>query len=266
LTNALPYIAGFTDQYVAPPGPPQWFFFEFSITNPVNGLLFELYSLSGDADLVLQKDGIPGQWPYFDGSFMEGTNAEQIVVRPSFDFPDLRGNWYLGVYNNEATNVAYRIRATITDTNGMLISGMPLSFTLSPLLLGGLLQWNSVVGETYEIQLATTTFPPDWTAIARVVATTTCSTFLFPPGSSGFIRVIQVPPAEGLVPRLKIQYLRPDRVRISWPTSAVGFTLQYADSLTGPWNDLNLPVNVILNELVVFDTIGPGARFYRLVK
>jgi subtilisin-like proprotein convertase family protein len=266
LTNAIPYIADFTNQYVAPPGPPRWFFFEFSITNPVDGLLFELYDMSGDADLVLQKDVPPGQWPYFDASFMEGTNAEQIVVRPSFDFPDLRGNWYLGVYNNEATNVAYTIRATTTDTNGMLLSGLPLTVTLSPLLRGGLLQWNSVVGETYEIQLATTTFPPDWTGVARIVATTTCSTFQFPSGSSGFIRVIQVPPTDGLLPRLKIQLLRPDRVRISWPTAAAGFTLQYADSLTGPWTDLGLPVTVIGNELVVFDTIGPGPRFYRLVK
>ena len=81
LTNAVPYVADLTNLYVAPPGPPRGFFFEFSITNFVDALLFELYGLSGDADLVLQKDVPPGQWPYFDGSFRLGTSPEQIVVR-----------------------------------------------------------------------------------------------------------------------------------------------------------------------------------------
>jgi hypothetical protein len=145
---------------------------------------------------------------------------------------------------------------------------MPLSFSLSPLPppRGGLLQWNSVVGETYEIQLATTTFPPDWSAIATVIATTTCSTFDFPSGSSGFIRVVQIPPSGGSLPKLRIQFLRPDRVRISWPTSFAGFTLQYANSPAGPWATLGLPITVIGSELVVFDTIGAGPRFYRLFK
>src|SRR5262249_3216267 len=42
LTNDVPYVAALTNQYVAPPGPPRWFFYEFSVTNFVNAILFEL--------------------------------------------------------------------------------------------------------------------------------------------------------------------------------------------------------------------------------
>jgi len=57
---------------------------------------FELYHLSGDADLVLQREVPPGMAPYFDESFRVGRETEQIVVRTSYEVPDLRGKWYLG--------------------------------------------------------------------------------------------------------------------------------------------------------------------------
>ena len=62
----------------------------------------------------------------------------------------MRGNWFLGIYNNESTNVAYTIRA-VTPTNGLLLSALPLNMTLSPLAppRGTLVQWNGVVGEIY---------------------------------------------------------------------------------------------------------------------
>src|SRR5439155_19264888 len=89
LTNGIPYVAGPTNQFLAPPGPPRGFFFEFSITNYADAVLFELYNLPGDADLVLQKDVPPGQAPYFDGSFRTGLTHEHIVVRANLENPDL---------------------------------------------------------------------------------------------------------------------------------------------------------------------------------
>ena len=83
--------------------------------------------------MVLQRDVPPGQAPYFDGSFQLDTKPEQIVVRAGPDLPDLRGNWLLGVYNNEPTNVAYTIRATTPSTNGLLVSALPIIITLSPM-------------------------------------------------------------------------------------------------------------------------------------
>ena len=108
LTNGIPFVvASTTDPNAAPPGPPQLLFFDFLITNSVPGVLFELYNLSGNADLVLQRDVPPTMTPYFGTSFFTGTTPEQIVLRTnsalpaSYYAPDLRGHWYLGLYNNE---------------------------------------------------------------------------------------------------------------------------------------------------------------------
>ncbi len=196
LTNATPFFASQTDPFAAPPGPPRFFFFEFDITNSVDGVLFELYNLSGDADLVLQRDVPPGQTPYFAGSFQPDTMPEQIVLRTNFALPDLRGRWFLGVYNNEPTNTAYTIRAVV-ETNSLLVSTQPLSTSgtrLSPRDV--LLQWNSIVGETYNVEFTTDLFPPiTWTVVNTVVATTPTTTFLAPvnPAGNGFYRIVQVP-------------------------------------------------------------------------
>jgi len=242
-------------------------FFDFSVTNQVSGLLFELYNLSGDADLVLQREVPPGQAPYFDGSFQLDTKPEQIVVRAGPDLPDLRGNWLLGVYNNETTNVGYTIRATTPSTNGLLVSVLPIIITLSPLAPphGVLIQWDSVVCETYLVRFSQTLFPPNWAIIGTVVATTPCSTCELPPGSSGFAQVVQGTP-NIIQPVLTIQLLPPNQVRISWSTAFPGYTLQSAPSPLGPWMNTGLPVLNLGSEYVVIDTIGPTPKFYRLFK
>jgi subtilisin-like proprotein convertase family protein len=266
LTNGVPYVAGLASPYIAPPGPPRFFFYEFSVTNYVDSMLFELYNLAGDADLVLQRDVPPGMAPYFDGSFRTGTDPEQIVVRASFNLPDLRGNWFLGVYNNESTNVAYTIRA-VTSTNGLLISALPLNMTLTPLTppRGNLIQWNGVVGEHYYIQTSTTLFPPAWTIVGTNVATTPCPTFELPAGTGGFVQVLQFAPPS-VLPQLMIQRWPGNLVRISWPTTSFGFTLQYSTSLTGPWATLQVPVAIEGSEFVVYDTVGAIPKFYRLIR
>ena len=268
LTNAVPYVANLTNQFVAPPGPPRFFFFQFEVTNAAGDLLFELYGLSGDADLVLQRDVPPGSAPYFDGSFRLNTTPEQIVVRRGFDLPDLRGQWYLGVYNNENTNVAYTIRAAVS-TNGFLISGQPIVIAISlpgPDARGILLKWNAVEGERYEIEFTPSLFPTTWNVIGTVQATTPCATFLapFPAGGIGFYRVRQVI-REPLLPlRLNIKVFPGNQVRISWPFAYPGHTLQSAPSALGPWTNVLLPVLIEGSEYAVYDLIGPGPKFYRL--
>jgi len=59
LTNGVPFTASISNQFVAPPGPPRSFFLEYDQTNYVDAILFELYGLSGDADLVLQRGTRP---------------------------------------------------------------------------------------------------------------------------------------------------------------------------------------------------------------
>jgi hypothetical protein len=258
--------------FAAPPGPPQRMFFDFIVTNAVSGVLFELYNLTGDADLVLQQATPPTMAPYFDGSYFVGTTPEQIVLRTSPDLPDLRGHWYLGVYNNELFNVAYSIRAALPNTNGMLISGQPIQFTATPLSPphGLLISWNSVAGEAYYVQYSPSVTPPvTWTSLGYVVATTPLTTFEVLPVPSGtaFYQIVQVIPTQPTsLPILQIQLAATNQVRLSWSTAFPGFTLQSELGLTATWVNAGLQVNVVGNEFVAFDTIGPVPKYYRLIK
>ena len=271
LTNGVPYVvAEATNQFVAPPGPPRFFFFQFEVTNAVDALLFELYNLIGAADLVLQRDVPPGQSPYFDGSFRLGTTPEQIVVRRSFELPDLRGRWYLGIFNNESTNLTYTIRA-VSPTNDLLVSAQPIVVTnsvIGPNPRGVLLQWNAVEGESYEIEFTPVIFPATWTVIGRVQATTPCATFLAPIPSSGlgFYRIRQVVTLLKPPLLLHIQMVPGGLVRISWPLAYPGYTLQSATGVLGPWNPVLLPVTIEDVEYVVYDPRGAGPLFYRLIQ
>jgi hypothetical protein len=275
LTNGVPFVVSSAiNPFAAPPGPPQSFFFDFLISNSVPGVLFELYDLSGDADLVLQQDVPPTMAPYFNFSDFTGTAPEQIVVRTSTGqpasshVPDLRGHWYLGVYNNESRNVAYTIRAVLPNADGLLPSAQPLKMALTPINSpqGLLISWNSVVGEHYFVQYTPSIATPViWTIIGSITATTPLTTFEVVPAPTGpaYYQVVQVVSPQ---PTLTIQLWPTNQVRISWSTAYPGFTLQSKLGLFGVWADAGLPVTVVGNDFVVLDTIGPGPKYYRLIK
>lgn len=267
LTNGVPFVANFASPFVAPPGPPQWFFFQFAQTNWTDGILFELYNLSGDADLVLQRDVPPTMPPYLAGSFQTGLAPEQIVLRSGQEIPNLMGNWYLGVFNNESVNVAYTLRAVV-QTNGLLLSGQPTIQSLVPMAPphGLLLQWNSIVGEGYEVEHSTDLVT--WAPVSGFIrATTVLTTFeILPllPGAN-FYRIVHVPASLASGATLSIQLWPPNQLRLSWSTNFPGETLQSSPSLNGPWQNVNAPVNIIGPDYVVFVPINPTPLYYRLV-
>jgi len=267
LTNGAPFRAGVSNLFAAPPGPPRTFYFEFDILEDVSGVLFELYNLSGDADLVLERDIVPTMAPYFDGSYQLGTDPEQIVVRPSYELPSLRGRWFLGVFNNEATNVGYTIRAVLPNGAGLLVSGQPLQLTIARLQPphGVLLSWNGVMGERYLVQHTDSLRSPiNWTTIGVVVATTPCPTFEVPAGGFGFYRIVQTVSAGPIGPTLTVQLVPGGRVRLSWSILFPGYTLQEKNGFGGAWVYAGLPVTVEGLEFVAYDTLAAGPKFYRL--
>ena len=67
-------------------------------------------------------------------------------------------------------------------------------------------------------------------------------------------------------PRLRIQLWSAGRVRLSWPAAYTGYTLQSSTRLSGGWADAGLTVNVVGNQDVAFDTVGPAPKYYRLIK
>jgi hypothetical protein len=265
LTNGVPYTATLRSPYVAPPGPPRSAFFMFQITNPVPGVLFELYDVSGNAGLVLQRDGLPTMAPYFGSSFLPGAGAQQIVVRSGQALADLSGLWYLGVYNNElSNNVAFTIRATL-PVSGILPSAVPLVLTNQNFgATNMLLSWYSIVGEWYQV---------NWTdgisitnSFGSILATTPMTTYVVPLQTNGTYTVTDVSVPLTASPTLHIQLWTNDIVRLYWGTNYPGFTLEYTLSVGAPgWIVVNQPVGIEGANYVVYDTIINQPKYYRLI-
>jgi len=162
LTNDVPYTMTNESPLAA-----QETFFEFDITTAPAGALFELYGMSGNVDLDLDLDTLPFSPPYSmygtpNPSANPGTNGEQIVLRTSSGPANLNGIWYLGTPNQTSGNVTYTIHAVVTDTNGLLVSGVPINPVVTLPVAGSgtgpTLTWPAVNGECYEVD-----FTPDVT-------------------------------------------------------------------------------------------------------
>jgi subtilisin-like proprotein convertase family protein len=272
LTNNIPFVAEFDGPFAAPPGAPKWLFYELDVTNSHNAILFELYNLTGDADMIVQRHVPSGMAPYFDGSFKMGTQPESVVVRIGQELADLQGKWYVGVYNNESTNVGYTVRATYPDGVGMLNTALPLMLKITPAAgpHGIVLEWNSIPGEHYYIEYSPNVLPPTFTSfpIAQpIVATTTLTAVELPIGTSqkGFFRV-RHESRLSMVPPLSIQMMSDGRLRISWSAAFPDMMVQTTGSIVGtPWVNANLPIVQEGAEFAVYYTMGPGQRFFRLV-
>jgi hypothetical protein len=66
-------------------------------------------------------------------------------------------------------------------------------------------------------------------------------------------------------PRLSIEKLAGNQVRLLWPTNAAGFTLQANTDLnTANWNAAGLPLSVIGTNNAALDSTTSGQKFYRL--
>jgi hypothetical protein len=171
-------------------------FFSFDITKTNASVLFEVYNLTGNGDLTLQKGSLPVSSPYFMNSANAGTNFEQIVLRTNGALPNLNAvSWFLGVPNQSASAVNGTIRAVLA-TNGILVSGMPINaVTTQPGGSNVQINWGpTVIGEKYEIR-TNANLVGTYGVLTGIVATGTSMTFTDPTRPSGplYYRVVQVP-------------------------------------------------------------------------
>ena len=185
------------------PGDPSQFY-RFIAPAPTTGLIFEIYDLTGEADLYIAKDVLPPQATVVYSDVKSGTTPELNVLRTNASTPDLAGTYFLEVrFPVTATNqVDYTIRAA-TRVGGILESGQPLvAVFLPPVGTGGpRIQFNSVPGETYEFEYTDDIFanPVVWTpAPPPIMATGTVTTADVPAvpssGAPGrFYHLIQIP-------------------------------------------------------------------------
>jgi len=195
LTNGIPFTN------TAPPGPDVTTFYEFDITTNVPAALFELYKLNGNVDLTLDRGTLPYAPPYFGSSFNPGTNREQIVIRTNLLGTNIVSSWFLAVPNETSSNVTYTIRAVVS-TNGLLISGVPITVTATPpppgSTYGPTLNWPGVPGEWYEVQATPNILTPTpWPTIATFEADGENVTYTDPTpitnNPAQFYRILQIP-------------------------------------------------------------------------
>jgi subtilisin-like proprotein convertase family protein len=116
-------------------------------------LLFEIYGLDGEADLLVARDNPPGSNPNSLSALKPGLLNELIVVTES-QFSQLGGQWYVDVRFPATNQVNFTVRAA-TRQDGLLQSGTPLVGIYSlPTEVGQtpILRWNAIPGETYQVQ------------------------------------------------------------------------------------------------------------------
>ena len=118
LTNGVPF------DFTIGPGADLTNFFHLLVTNTLTSTLtnyvgaihFELYNLSGNGDLTVQTNALPLAPVFFHSSQQSGRIPELIYIHTNSALTNLAADWYLGVPNNEATQISYTILAVI-DTN-----------------------------------------------------------------------------------------------------------------------------------------------------
>ena len=201
--HLVPLTDGVVRHFRSLPGPAIEWFYVFTNTTPGAGILFEVFGMTNNVDLVVGKDFIPFAQPYTAFSANSGFVNETIVVRTNqpanFVTNDLTGVWYLGVPNNSSSTAWYNIRASLS-TNGVLTNsqGFTTTLTLPPPAgtNGPTLRWTTILGNCYQPQTS-----PDlsiWTSVgAPIQATSSTLTFTdtnaIVPTASRYYRILQVP-------------------------------------------------------------------------
>ena len=199
--SAIPLVNGVPLPYTTPAG--QTSFFSFDITQTNAAVLFELYNLSSNALVNLNRGGIlPMSSPYYaTSSVAPSMSYQQIVLRTNITgLTNLNQiSWFLGVPNTNSSPINYTIRAAL-QTNGMLISGLPIGTKVSQSGNTNVqLAWNPTVsGETYEVLTnANLAASNNWAPLATNVASGTSLTFTNSIPTAGlpslFYWVVQVP-------------------------------------------------------------------------
>ena len=88
-------------------------YFSYDVTTNESGIWFQLTNLTGNVNLVASQTPFPDLATFSYGSFNSGTNNESIIVFTNSDpIPLTPGHWYLGVFNQDPTNVNYTIVVT----------------------------------------------------------------------------------------------------------------------------------------------------------
>ena len=178
--------------------PTNSLYFSFDVNPGVNAVLFELYGLTGEANLRVSQGVLPSfaQPGNIFTAPNPGPTSQRIAIRTDA-VTNLAGPWYLEVQVLSTNVIDFTVRAA-TQQDGLLTSGEPLTVQMEvgpPLTL----TFDTIPGELYSIQATTdlSTDPVVWVRVGFEMATSDRLTFPLPaPGPTDttlFYRVVQEP-------------------------------------------------------------------------
>ena len=146
-------------------------YYKFSLLGDVGAVMFEIYNLTGPADLVVSPDVFPSVGTLQFSDIQPGTNSEQVIILAA-DIDYLSRDWYLRVSVPAGSNTTYAVRAT-TDRSGLLVSGIPITVTVSDTATNLVLNWGGVPGQYYQLDTTLGLVPPVvWTPVQTNQAAT----------------------------------------------------------------------------------------------
>lgn len=176
--------------------------YRFSIPGGATRALFEVYDLTGDVDLLAQRDSAP-TGELFDAASREADQTSEKIVIPLGDgSTDISGDWYLVVQNRTEGRAGFKVRATMPQqVNGgsILVSGEPLKVETEPIVSAQsdkpTINFGTVRGEKYVIEVSDDLV--NWTILTEFIVTDSNASFVDPTpfldNSKRFYRIRQVP-------------------------------------------------------------------------
>jgi hypothetical protein len=130
--------------------------FRFNVDPDVPMILFEIYGLTGPAELTVSKGGVPGPLTRNFSNPRPDSRSELILITTN-DFLDLSGPWFLSVGGVGGTPAIFTIRAAMIR-DGNPFSRAPYFLSIFPgteLTPVGRIAFDTIPTLTYQLQYAT---------------------------------------------------------------------------------------------------------------
>lgn len=171
--------------------------FRFIVEPGTPMLVFKIYNLTGDANLVVSQGTPPNSFSKNFSRPRPGTDPESLVLTTN-DVVDLSGLWYVSVGNQTIDQVGVTIRAAMVPS-GVPESRSPIEVRLIPPVAGGPveIEFYTVPGAQYLLQTTVDLgFPIQWVDVGTPMTATGFSLRLILPMDAepqAFFRIVPVP-------------------------------------------------------------------------
>ena len=173
-------------------------YYRFSVTSDtdVTGVGFDLFNLTGNADLYARLGALPRPDRPFFASTNPGTQSEAInLTKTGVPGGSLIGDWYLAVVLRDAASLDYTIMASFQ-------TAPPVTNSIIAVIRPGLpgqppvISFNSIPGVEYAIECTDVLNPATWLEVTKLTATATTTEVSLPvaavQGNARFYRVVQL--------------------------------------------------------------------------